>query len=153
MKTCAACTKCIIWSTYLLVLLQEIDEVVRFDENEAKTLVELGHETLRRLMALPLLPPDQMPHGFSFIKKKCDGRLGELFSPLFTYFGDYWMDVVQPSRFTVHNMLRRTNNYNEVYNAQLLRELHKSPSMRTCLSKFTLVVTMMGQENRLHFCR
>lgn len=56
---------------------------------------EIAKSTYKKMLNLPLLPPEDIPKAFEAIKKGAKKqKLGKQFTEFFKYFENYWMKVV-----------------------------------------------------------
>ena len=85
-------------------------------ENEKKN--PTGHQIIKKIITLPLLPADKILEGLNIIKITIEEQYaGDLkilkkwrkFATI--YFEKYWMNTVTPIIFSVYNKVDRTNNY------------------------------------------
>ncbi|KAJ8685017.1 hypothetical protein QAD02_020810 [Eretmocerus hayati] len=71
------------------------------------------HLILRMVMALALLPVDDIPETYKAIKALARKKHGTHFDKFFEYFDEYWMKRRGPERFSVYDKLDKTNNEQE----------------------------------------
>ncbi|KAL7294978.1 hypothetical protein TKK_0011688 [Trichogramma kaykai] len=94
-----------------------------------------GQEIIKKLIILPLLPPDKIPEGFEIIKNLTktkfadESKLQKKWSKYLNYYFDKeWMKTVKPKTFSVYNSVDRTNNYLESYHRTLNENIRTKPS-------------------------
>ncbi len=64
----------------------------------------------RKLMALALLPPDEVENAFYSLRASLDARLKQELRQLLLYFDSYWMTDVPLAMWNVHGYEHKTNN-------------------------------------------
>ncbi|XP_043468217.1 uncharacterized protein LOC122502303 [Leptopilina heterotoma] len=88
-----------------------------------------GKHTLRQIMALALLPYEEINPTYNELKNSksaaCRRRLREFFN----YFERQWLRRVRPEGFSVYGFQDRTNNVLESYHKTLLTVFGKKPSI------------------------
>ncbi|KAJ8665771.1 hypothetical protein QAD02_007433 [Eretmocerus hayati] len=75
-------------------------------------------EIIRKMMALPLLPADDIERTFKIIKEEAESKFKNFFMKFCEkYIEGYWFKnkARGPHSITVYNQLNRTNNDNETY--------------------------------------
>lgn len=106
------------------------EQILRSDANEIEKNIFLkrnGYNILKRLVALALLKPDQIMTGYNFIKSCCAEENKKLMKPIFTYFENYWLNIIKPDNFNVYGMNVKTNNVAESYHSQWREHVQKHP--------------------------
>jgi hypothetical protein len=84
--------------------IQQLGLTVAYSEDEHIRSV------CRQLMALPLLPLDQVEHAFYNLRASLDASVKKQLRQLFLYFDNYWMTGVSLEIWNVHGHQYRTNN-------------------------------------------
>ncbi len=77
-----------------------------------ETLPEIRGE-IRQLMALPVLPPDNIRSVFGKMEERVPNEL----LPLYKYYRRFWIESVGPERCSVFGREIRTNNHLESWHA------------------------------------
>jgi hypothetical protein len=72
------------------------------------------HQFIRKLLALPFLPPGDIPRAFQKLRDRADGSSQPL-RELFEYVSDQWLEssLWSPDEWSVYRMTVRTNNDTE----------------------------------------
>lgn len=71
------------------------------------------------LMALPLLPANDIIEAFNWIVTNATPAITRHFAGLFHYIENYWLQRVTPQVFSVYGMTCKTNNVIESYHRVL----------------------------------
>jgi hypothetical protein len=64
----------------------------------------------RKLMALALLPPDEVETSFSNLRATARVEVKKELCQLFLYYDDYWINTVPLEMWNVYRCKHRTNN-------------------------------------------
>ncbi|CAF4668775.1 unnamed protein product, partial [Rotaria socialis] len=75
----------------------------------------------RRLMALPLLPLNEVEFAFEELTEQCP----DVLAPLFVYFDNYWMKQISLILWNVSDLKTRTNNNCEGWHNRFNRRVDK----------------------------
>ena len=75
--------------------------------------------TIRRIMALAVLPFPIIIHVFNDIKRRYTPILNDRMVDLFTYFEIQWIRKVPPCEWSMHRVKTRTNNAAEGFHNRL----------------------------------
>lgn len=78
-----------------------------------------GLHALREIMALPLLPANEIERAFNELVTSLSAPTRRIMGPLLRYYRRQWLRKVTPQIFSVHNYRRRTNNNIESYHRTL----------------------------------
>ena len=87
------------------------------------------HKIVKKLIALSLLPPDQVEETYLEIKLEALTEFGfesENVNNFFNYFETEWFTNVKIENFNYYKELERTNNAVESYHNNLVKELGKN---------------------------
>ena len=97
--------------------------------------VEEKKIVLRKILALALLPADNIEEAFNELRSNLTPDLKELYAGFLSYYEDYWLKQRGPQDFCVHREFVRTNNSAESNNSRLSHKLPRTPSCSTFVSK------------------
>ena len=64
----------------------------------------------RKLMALALLPVDEVETSFYNLRATSNTKVKEELRQLFLYYDDYWMNTIPLEMWNVYGSVHRTNN-------------------------------------------
>ncbi|XP_011297351.1 uncharacterized protein [Fopius arisanus] len=88
-----------------------------------------GQNFYRKLMALPLLPAEDMIPAFTIVKNNASPDITSFFNDLIGYIERWWLGVVRPENFTVYRLRTRVSNAIEAYHRVLLKRVGSHPSI------------------------
>ncbi|XP_015125104.1 uncharacterized protein LOC107046895 [Diachasma alloeum] len=90
---------------------------------------EQGKNFYRKLMALPLLPAEDIITAFTIVKNNASPDIRLFFTDLIGYFERWWLGRVRPENFTVYLLSNRVSNSIEAYHRVLLKRIGSHPSI------------------------
>ena len=104
-----------------------------------------GNEIFKKLLILPLLPPNRISEGVTIIKKCINGKFinepkiqKKWLKFMSIYFEKEWMNKITPAVFSVFMLPDRTNNYLESYHRTLNATIRTKPTCTTFVGKYTI---------------
>ena len=109
---------------------------------------EVAHMFVKKLMALAYLPENLIQAEYERLKRALSPPLATAFGTFLEYYERQWLRVIKPTGFSVHGLLRRTNNVTESYNCILADFLGSHPSPWTFIGlKFTECLVILSFES------
>lgn len=104
-----------------------------------------GHEILRKIGFLALLPQDKIEEGLKIIEGLIEKNSSDKpavylkWLQYLEYFVSEWMTVVGPKVFSVYNSVDRTNNYLESLHNWYWAKLRTLPPVYKLLCMFKII--------------
>lgn len=91
----------------------------------------------KMFLNLPLLPQDKILEGFQeIISFQKDNNFHKEFIVFNKYFLNNWLNIL----ISYENILHRTNNVNESFNAKIKRKIGRNPSTLKFLGEITNII-------------
>ncbi|XP_043481354.1 uncharacterized protein LOC122510642 [Leptopilina heterotoma] len=107
-----------------------------------------GYSILKHIMALPLLPANEIEETYFEIIESTSLRLRRKIQKFLNYFQKQWIRKVTPQVFSVYVLERRTNNVLESYHRQLKQMFGIKPHIWTFTSKYnTIYIFLYGHRS------
>ena len=109
---------------------------------------EFARMFVKKLKALAYLPKNLIRAEYDCLKRALSPALATTFRTVLEYYEREWLRVITPARFSVHGLLRRTNNVTESYNSILSDLLGSHPSPWTFIGlKFAKCLVILSFES------
>lgn len=109
-----------------------------------------GYEIIKKLLVVPLLPPEKISEAIIIIKNSIEKKfendalkLKKWKKFMNFYFEKEWMQKVTPNVFSVYNLVDRTNNHLESYHRTLNYLLRTKPTTYNLLSKYIFILVVL----------
>ena len=107
-----------------------------------KEIIPENNEILKKILVLPVLPPEKIDEGFDVISNLVEDKFCNDENKLKTwrtfllYIQNEWYKKVKPEVVSVFNQVDRTNNYLESYHRTLNDKIRTKPSVHNFICKF-----------------
>ncbi|XP_074106301.1 uncharacterized protein LOC141532041 [Cotesia typhae] len=88
-----------------------------------------GQIFIRKIMALPLLPPVDAEEGFTWLIGNTPLDILDIFQEFILYFDGQWLQRVPPTLWSVHRYIHRTDNFTESYHKTAKIRFGEHPSI------------------------
>ena len=103
-------------------------------------------EYCHKLMALALLPPQDIESAFNAISMNRNLVLNPQYAEFKTYFDRNWLRAYGPREFSVFGCSDRTNNGIESLHKTLARKIGKNPNLFILISRLKDLLTLQERE-------
>ncbi|CAM4848865.1 unnamed protein product, partial [Rotaria magnacalcarata] len=80
----------------------------------------------RKLMALPLLPIQEVEISFYYLRATADPTVKQQLRELFLYFDEYWINNIPFEMWNIHDNQHRTNSICEGFHNRLNRRMERA---------------------------
>lgn len=102
-----------------------------------------GHEVIKKIILIALLPHDKITEALEIIKKiiekyfKDNAKIFKKWKKFVEYYiQNEWIKKVTPKVFSVYNMVDRTNNFLESYHRSINEIMRSNPTVSYYFRKF-----------------
>ncbi|XP_066602926.1 uncharacterized protein [Prorops nasuta] len=117
-------------------LIKKAQKLKIISKTKNKLLYPERFLIIRKLTLLALLPPAYVRGVFQQLKKDIQSQFGMFFEKYLKYYENFWINEVEPHKFSVFKLINRTNNYSESYNRKLHANLGKKPNINSFISEY-----------------
>lgn len=120
----------------IITKCQEDDKDVLLDKDK--------REIVKQYLALPLLPAEHIVTGHLVITDYLNRSLINNFWTLNDYFGQYWMDLIGPSVFSVYETRNNVNDSVELFHNRMKHNLGSRKTMWSFVGKFNMIINNLN---------
>lgn len=99
---------------------------------------------MKQYLALPLLPAEHIVTGHLVITDYLNRSLINNFWTLNDYFGQYWMDLIGPSVFSVYETRNNVNDSVELFHNRMKHNLGSRKTMWSFVGKFNMIINNLN---------
>ncbi|XP_044019647.1 uncharacterized protein LOC122860059 isoform X2 [Aphidius gifuensis] len=131
---------------YLYNLLKNLKKIIGPNKMKALLSWNQGKIFYRKLMALPLFPPNDIVRVLDWIVAHATPNQTIFFSTFIAYIRNTWINNIGVHKFSVYRITRRTNNPIESYHRHLREKLGSHPLIWEFTSGLVKLVAITHSE-------